>query len=216
MTDVAPDGSPVPIYAALPAEPELSRVLSLLTPHSRVLDLGCGTGRIANRLAGAGHHVVAVDDSHEMLARVVDAETVLSDVRTLDLADRFDVVLALSHLINHPDRSCRLDLLRVCRRHLADGGAVVIERYAPDWIPSDAEGTVGDIDIRLHDVLRHDDGWFAATVTYSLDGRSWSQTFTGTIVDDGELEALARASDLTIREPTDDPTWIVLEASTPT
>ena len=59
MNGVAPDGSPVEIYAALPAEPELSRVRSLLAPGARILDLGCGTGRIANPLAADGHAVVA-------------------------------------------------------------------------------------------------------------------------------------------------------------
>jgi len=119
MTDVAPDGSPVQIYVALPAEPELGRIRSLVSPGARILDLGCGTGRIANSLAADGHLVVAVDNSEAMLARVVGAEVVLGDVRTLDLHRQFDVVLALSHLINHPDRSCRVNLLRVCRNSSA-------------------------------------------------------------------------------------------------
>lgn len=213
MSDVAPDGSPVQIYAALPAEPELSRVRSLLVPGARILDLGCGTGRIANRLAADGYAVVAVDNSEAMLACVVGAETVLGDVRTLDLGRTFDVVLALSHLINHRERSFRLDLLRVCRKHLADHGVVVVERYAPDWVPSESEGAGGEVSIHLHHVVHHAGRAFAATVTYTLGGRSWSQAFEATIVDDEELASLAFATGLTVSNSTDDPSWVVLSAT---
>jgi 2-polyprenyl-3-methyl-5-hydroxy-6-metoxy-1,4-benzoquinol methylase len=213
MTDVAPDGSPVQIYAALPAEPELSRVRSLLAPGARILDLGCGTGRIANPLAADGYVVVAVDNSEAMLARVVGAETVLGDVRSLDLGRQFDVVLALSHLINHRERSRRLDLLRVCRNHLADNGVLVVQRYSPDWLPSDSEGSSGDVAIHLHHVVHRDAQAFAATVTYTLDGHSWSQAFESTVVDDDEMASLALASGLTVSKATDDPRWVILVAT---
>jgi hypothetical protein len=46
-------------------------------------------------------------------------------------------------------------LLRACVRHLADDGVVVIERYAPDWVPEDA-GTaqIGDVAVTMRDVRR--------------------------------------------------------------
>ncbi len=98
MDAVAPDGSPVDVYLALPAEPELGHVRSVLSPGSAVLDLGCGVGRLSNPLAADGHEVVAVDESAEMLAHVIGPEAVLADLWHLDLGRRFDVVLATSHL----------------------------------------------------------------------------------------------------------------------
>ncbi|HEX3089280.1 MAG TPA: class I SAM-dependent methyltransferase [Ilumatobacteraceae bacterium] len=115
MSGVVPDGSPVEVYLALEPEPDLSRIRSVLPAGASVLDLGSGPGRIANVVAAAGHDVVAVDDSPEILARVVRAETVLGDVWTLDLGRRFDAVLVLSHLIDGPTRSDRLKL-RWCGR----------------------------------------------------------------------------------------------------
>jgi SAM-dependent methyltransferase len=188
-------------------------VRSLLAPRARILDLGCGTGRIANPLAADGHAVVAVDNSEAMLACVIGAENVLGDVWTLDLGRQFDVVLALSHLINNPEPSLRLELLRVCRKHLADDGVVVVERYPPGWLPAETAGASGEVAIHLHDVLHGADGAFAATVTYALDGHSWSQGFEATIIDDDELASLARASGLTVTDATNDPAWVVLAAS---
>jgi SAM-dependent methyltransferase len=71
----------------------------------RVLDLGCGTGRVAIPLAAAGHRVTAVDLSEEML-HVVGTKATAAGVRldrlranivTLDaIRDAaFDVVLCL-------------------------------------------------------------------------------------------------------------------------
>ncbi|HEX4590937.1 MAG TPA: methyltransferase domain-containing protein [Gemmataceae bacterium] len=51
--------------------------------HRRVIDLGCGTGRIAVPLAKSGHAVTAVDLSEEML-RVAEEKATAAGVR-LDL-----------------------------------------------------------------------------------------------------------------------------------
>lgn len=210
MDEVARDGSPVEVYAALPAEPDLGSVRSLIPEGARVLDLSCWTGRISSPLVGDGHPVVAVDDSEAMLARVVGAETVTADVWTLGIGRRFDVVLALSHLINHPDRSRRLTLLQVCRNHLADDGVVVVQRYPPGWLPTDSEGTIGHVTIKLHDVVRQTGGVFEATATYTVGPRSWSQAFEAMIVDDDEMRSLALEAGLAIDHVAGDASWVVL------
>jgi SAM-dependent methyltransferase len=157
-----------------------------------VLDLGAGVGRIANALAAEGHSVVAVDDSAQMLEHVAGGDAVLADIWTLDLHRRFDAVLALSHLINDPAPERRLGLLGVCRRHVRDGGVVVVQRYPPDWKPADATTRVGDVEIHLHGVRTRPDG-FTATVTYAIGARSWAQSFEAATIDDEELRSLAEA-----------------------
>ena len=67
---------------------EEPKVAELLGPVSglRILDLGCGTGRHALRLAAAGANVTAVDFSEGMLARArAGAGTLALDFRTHDL-----------------------------------------------------------------------------------------------------------------------------------
>ncbi|NAZ81806.1 methyltransferase domain-containing protein [Kineococcus sp. R8] len=86
-------------------EPFVDAVLAGLAPGA-ALDAACGTGRLAERLVRAGHDVVGVDASPEMLAvarrRVPQARFVAGALERLPVADAsVDVVvcaLALSHL----------------------------------------------------------------------------------------------------------------------
>lgn len=59
---------------------DLAFVERYLTRNSRVIDLGCGTGRIAIPLAKIGHAVTAVDLSEEML-RVAGEKAAAAGVR---------------------------------------------------------------------------------------------------------------------------------------
>ncbi|MFE6041027.1 class I SAM-dependent methyltransferase [Streptomyces sp. NPDC056452] len=79
---------------------------ALLKPAARVLDAGCGTGRIAIRLAELGHHCTGVDVDASMLAVARrDAPTqewLLGDLARLDDLDLdpgFDLALAAGNVI---------------------------------------------------------------------------------------------------------------------
>ncbi|MFJ4878550.1 class I SAM-dependent methyltransferase [Streptomyces sp. NPDC088745] len=79
---------------------------ALLAPAARVLDAGCGTGRIAVRLAELGHRCTGVDIDSSMLAvarREAPAqEWLLGDLSRLDalgLEPDFDLVLAAGNVV---------------------------------------------------------------------------------------------------------------------
>lgn len=79
---------------------------ALLKPAARVLDAGCGTGRIAIRLAELGHHCTGVDVDPSMLAVARrDAPTQewlfgdLACLDTLGLDEGFDMALAAGNVI---------------------------------------------------------------------------------------------------------------------
>lgn len=88
---------------------EAAFVDALLTPGSRVLDAGCGTGRVALRLAELGHRVTGVDVDPAMLdhARGTgDADAgaavawVLADLAGADLpSGPFDLVVAAGNVV---------------------------------------------------------------------------------------------------------------------
>jgi SAM-dependent methyltransferase len=207
--DVAPDGSPVEVYRALDGGPDLDVVLDAIPPGASVLDLGSGPGRIANPLARAGHDVVAVDDSQAMLDHVESATTVLADLWTLDLGRTFDVVLALSHLINDPGRARRVQLLEVCARHVARDGVVLVQRLPLGWMPAEERRTVGDVTVHMHDVQVLPNG-FRASNTYTVEDRSWTQAYESEWVDDTELDGCATIAGLRVDRVLDDHRWIVL------
>ena len=80
---VAPDGSPVDIYRAMPRPAEADMIHAAIPAGASVLDLGCGTGRFARALAALGHPVVAVDHEPAMLEgleSVAGVTPVLADI----------------------------------------------------------------------------------------------------------------------------------------
>ena len=128
---IAPDGSPVDVYLRLPERGEGALVAAAVPPPATLLELGCGAGRVTRQLVRLGYHVVAVDESPEMLEHVRDAETVEARIEELDLGRRFDAVLLLSNLLTvEPD--LRRAFLDACARH-AD--LVVVETLPLSWQP---------------------------------------------------------------------------------
>jgi SAM-dependent methyltransferase len=206
-----PDGCPVAVYAALPAEPELSVVRRHAAGRSSVLDLG-GIGRIADPLAADGHVVVAVDESPEMLAEVRVARPVCGQIEDLELDDRFDLVLALSHLLNSTD-DVRNRVLATCSRHLAVDGLVLLQRHDPvrRLVASDTETRVGDVRLLLVDV--DDAAWptVRATTVYRLGDDEWRQAWTSVILDDAATERALQQAGLEVLSV--DGAWVTARAA---
>ena len=72
-----------------------------------------------------------------MLAFVRGAETVLADMETLNLEQRFPVVVLASNFINDPDTRTRRAFLECCARHVCSRADRCSFRAIPrDWAPS--------------------------------------------------------------------------------
>ena len=124
--------------------------LAAATPAGPVLDIGCGTGRVALPLADAGHSVTAVDVDTDLLAALarralmLPVEIICADARELDLLPRrFALCVAALQtiqLLGGPRDRARF--LRVVRRHLQPGGvlacAIVSELESYDQADGDA------------------------------------------------------------------------------
>jgi SAM-dependent methyltransferase len=83
---------------------EAAYMAGLLPTSARVLDAGCGTGRVAARLADLGFDVVGVDADESMVevARELrpDLAWIVSDLGTLDLRDaRFDAAVLAGNVV---------------------------------------------------------------------------------------------------------------------
>jgi ubiquinone/menaquinone biosynthesis C-methylase UbiE len=87
---------------------------------SRVLDVGCGTGLILNRLVERAEFIVGVDFSRGLLQEVRKKARshphvflVLADADNMPFADHvFDVVLAITLLQNMPNPPATLDEIK--------------------------------------------------------------------------------------------------------
>src|SRR5579875_2923258 len=115
-------------------EREIAQVLRLLRPGGRVLDLGCGTGRLSRRLTEEGRDVVLLDASDAMLARAVPAvgaPAVLGDAFALPFAPAsFVAVVALRVAFRFSDVG---GFIRSVAPLLRPGGRFVFDTYR--WTP---------------------------------------------------------------------------------
>lgn len=212
---VAPDGSPVDIYLAIPAGETPTLIHEAVPPGGSILELGSGPGRITRVLVAYGHPVTAVDDSAAMLAHVTGARTVCTDLWALDLPERFDAVVAGSHLVNTADPSEAVRLLRVCRAHLAPGGTVLVEHYPAGFLRDTTArtGSAGPVSTG-YERLAEDDGVYTARVSYRLGTRTWVQDFQTADVTEADLDRLATAAGLRLVRYLDaERTWAQLAAA---
>jgi SAM-dependent methyltransferase len=204
------DGCAVDPYRQLPALGEAAIVHAAIRAGVGVLDLGCGTGRIAHPLSELGHPVVGVDQSADMLAHVRVAETVCAPIAGLDLQRSFGGVLLASHLVNTPEATDRRALLETVRRHLAPDGRLVAEWHPPEWfdaVSSGSGGTIGAVRVQLTDVHRGAD-ILDGTVRYWAGDELWTQTFRARRLTQDALCAELAATGLAFDGYlTDDCTW---------
>lgn len=112
-----------------------------LASNLRVLDLGCGTGRLLGPLAALGWRVVGMDPQLENLeaARRVAANTpgvdlVASGFGDLDAIEAFDMIVAVGDPWWYlQTAAARADALLRVRRALRPQGLVVLEGPNFEW-----------------------------------------------------------------------------------
>ena len=131
---------------------EATFVTGLVEPPARVLDAGCGTGRVAIRLAELGYDVVGVDLDASMLAMAREEAPELDwrvgDLAVLDTGQVFDVVLVAGNTIPLLEP----DTLQSAARHLAaqvDAGGLLVCGFGLDeaHLPGDCPVTpLADVD----------------------------------------------------------------------
>jgi SAM-dependent methyltransferase len=133
--DLAPspfDGQDVPFYVA-----------RLPTHAARVLELGCGTGRVLVPLAPHCAYLHGIDLSNAMLAmcrerlaaagigrRRACAEP--GDITRLDLGQTFDLIIAPFRVFQNLETDAQVTgFFDSVRRHLAPGGRCILNVFRP-------------------------------------------------------------------------------------
>ena len=212
--DITPDGCAVDLYLRLPVDDEPDVIAAAAPPPATLLELGCGVGRVTRALTARGYAVTAVDESAAMLAHVTGARTVHSPIEELRLDETFDVVLLGSFLVHAGDPAVRQALLRTCRRHVAPGGVVLIQREGAGWhddVPR--ERPLLDGLARVTASTDAGDGVRSVHVEYVFPDARWTQTFLSRpLTPERFTAALAEAGLVPERSLTPDGTWVAARA----
>lgn len=113
-----------------------ARFVDAMAPRqARILDAGCGPGRVGSALARLGHHVVGVDVDPVLIAAAEQDHPgptwVVGDLAELDLSasgihEGFDVIVCAGNVMTFLAPSTRRDVLAHLRDHLLDDGRIVV------------------------------------------------------------------------------------------
>ncbi len=124
--------------ALLPVEAIVLERYRTACSGRRILDLGCGTGRLAAPLLDVTPHYHGVDLSPHMIdhcrKHLRAGRFFVGDMRALDVRDRsVDVVFAIANLLDAVSHEDRLRVLAELHRVLAPSGLVVFSSHNRRW-----------------------------------------------------------------------------------
>lgn len=146
----------------------------LLAPGSRVVDGGCGTGRVGTELARRGHHVVGADLDASMLAEARRAaphltwlEADLLDLSPDDVGAPVDLVVLAGNVVVYLTPGTEPDLAPRLAGWLAPGG-LLVAGFAADRHVTVADWDRWCADAGLEHVASHG-GWDGAPLPPNPD-----------------------------------------------
>ncbi|WP_116953233.1 class I SAM-dependent methyltransferase [Jiangella endophytica] len=155
---------------------EARLVDAMVAPGSRVLDAGCGTGRVAAVLHQRGHAVVGVDADPELIAAARQdypgPRFVVADLSELDLGETFDAAVLAGNVMVFVAPGTETAVLRRVGAHVVPGGFVVAGFHVNrDLALADFDRYAADAGLRLEHRFAtwdlrawHDDADFAVSV----------------------------------------------------
>jgi SAM-dependent methyltransferase len=168
-----------------------------LRPASRVLDVPCGTGRIARRLRAGGHHVVGIDVTPAFLAeaRRSDLPVIRADMRTSVLRPgTFDAAICVWGSFGYFDETGNRAQARALADALAPGGRCLVDTIVADsLLPVFEPSAAWDLgETHVDEARRYDEGTKRIETTWTFTrGDARAQHVTSV-----RLYSLAEITDL--------------------
>lgn len=193
----------------------------------RVLEVGCGTGRILLPIARAGCAITGIDGSKQMLERcrlnlAAEPDAVQSriqlaqhDMRDFSLAEKFALIIAPFRVVQHlTTMDDQLQFLATVARHLAPQGRLVFDVFNPRFdilVGADGVEREDTPEQRLPDGrtfhrayriarVRWIDQVSEAELVYYVDGKRYVQAFEMRWYLAAELRHLLARAGFRVRE----------------
>jgi SAM-dependent methyltransferase len=175
------------------------RALGLTAP-SRLLDVPCGTGRIAKRLRAMGHDVVGIDatDRFVKVARGSDVPVIRADMRTAVVRQgSFDGAFCLWGSFGYFDEDGNRMHAQAMVDALVPDGRLLVDTLAadtllPGFVP-EAAWSVGDVDVNEVRRYNADTKRVETTWTFEHDDERTTQVTSVRIYTIDELTNLFAA-----------------------
>jgi SAM-dependent methyltransferase len=129
-------------------------ILALLDPirqrNGLVLEIGCGSGLLTERLIGAGHRVVATDASPAMLSLAREVAAGAEEFLQLALPDdaipKADAIVGVGHALNYLPSRESIDLALVnLAGSLLPGGVLAIDVCDLEWGTSHLDSSMARV-----------------------------------------------------------------------
>lgn len=192
------------LLAQMTAPDDLPFYRALAGEHGGpVLELGCGTGRVALALAGEGLEVVGVDAAPAMIEAAgakaatlgVGLTLALGDIRSFDLGRTFPLVLLTYNTLNH---LLELESIARCltavKEHMDERSVFAIDTFQPSlaFLGGDPE--------RRRPILRYRDPYTEAEVLLSEENHYEPARQRNRVVWTYEVEGrVVRTDEMTMR-----------------
>ena len=156
-----------------------------LPTRAHVLDVPCGSGRLAMEMADLGYVVTGIDQSGELVAgarghaqaRGLDVDWRVGDMRNLPDDGEYDGAVCFWNSFGYFDDAGNLDFLRSVSRSLKPGGRLALDTPLMETLLLDAvqeprvwerAGELLALEERSYD---HERGRLESTWTFIRDGR---------------------------------------------
>ncbi len=121
----------------------------IASPKIKILELGCGTGRVLIPLSQYCAYIHGIDISEGMLTVCREklaaaeigpeqAQVTQADITTLDLNQQFDLIIAPFRVFQNLTEDKQIDgFFDTIHRHLAPGGSAIINTFRPNLAPDE-------------------------------------------------------------------------------
>jgi len=162
-------------------EKEVRFILKVLSlPKGlRILDLGCGQGRIAIPIAKAGYEVVGVDTSRYLLGKAkqearqqrVKVKFILKDMRKIYFENKFDAVICMLTSFGYFNEKDNRKVIENVADSLVKGGKFLLDVGNPDWVISNmalrSKKVINDLMVEEKRSISSDRKYVKNRITYT-------------------------------------------------